>query len=320
MAGNRKKGSPRQNGKKPGVSDGDRQGERVDLRRIHGAPGRRTPPLRNHRRRTDRASAPNTRHQEVSGNLSRIVSPFMHLNPGRGKVFSAPTDVFLPRSAPGGRTGSGGCLERTPFPHRREEHRRGSGTSGGYPLRRDEKTGPPGEVLLLRTLRGLRVLDRRPGVANRPGLPALSPAQKTPLLSNSAGTTLSRLPPSPASWSSSPRLFPSWVIPSYRRSGLFPPPEEPSPPWRDRSIPTGTRTPKTNPCRAHLSFPALKGEVCRAIGSMPVRLTKRPERTRKRRHSCLFLSVHQTPGARVFFFRSFFCWDDRRERGKAGAP
>jgi hypothetical protein len=115
-------------------------------------------------------------------------------------------------------------------------------------------------------------------------------------------------------------FFPSWVIPSTRRSGLFPPPEEPSPPWRDRSIPTEPRTPKTHPCRAHLSFPALKGEVCRAIGSMPVRLTKRPERTRKRRHSCPFLSVHQTPGARVFFFRSFFCWDDRRERGKASAP
>ena len=145
----------------------------MDLGRIHGAPGRRTPSLRNHRRRTDRASAPNTRHQEVSGNLSRIVSPFMHLNPGRGKVFPAPTDVVLPRSAPGGRTGSYGCLERTPFPHRREEHRRGSGTSDGDPLRRDGKTGPPGEVLPLRTLRCFRVLDRRPGVANRPGLPAL---------------------------------------------------------------------------------------------------------------------------------------------------
>ena len=39
--------------------------------------------------------APNTRHQEISGNLFRIISTFLHGNPGSGKVFSAPTDVIL---------------------------------------------------------------------------------------------------------------------------------------------------------------------------------------------------------------------------------
>ena len=39
--------------------------------------------------------APNTRHQEISGNLFRTISTFLHGNPGSGKVFSAHTDVIL---------------------------------------------------------------------------------------------------------------------------------------------------------------------------------------------------------------------------------
>ena len=42
-----------------------------------------------------RTPAPNTRHQEISGNLFRIISTFLHGNPGSGKVFSAPYDVIL---------------------------------------------------------------------------------------------------------------------------------------------------------------------------------------------------------------------------------
>ncbi len=116
--------------------------------------------------------APDIRHQKISGNLFAMIHLFFSRHP-LGEVFSAPTDVVLPRSAPGGRTGSDRRLERTSFHHRRKEHRGVSGFAGGDPLRRNGKTGSPREILPLRTLRGLRVLDRRPGVSNRPGLSAL---------------------------------------------------------------------------------------------------------------------------------------------------
>ena len=274
----------------------------MDLGRIHGAPGRRTPSLRNHRRRTDRASAPNTRHQEVSGNLSRIVSPFMHLNPGRGKVFSAPTDVVLPRSAPGGRTGSYGCLERTPFPHRREEHRRGSGTSDGDPLRRDGKTGPPGEVLPLRTLRCFRVLDRRPGVANRPGLPALRHKR---LLS-------SRFP--------SPRFFSvlgdsfDQKVRTLSASGRAEPamagpvnPDRASHP-QDAPMPGAPILPRPEGRGLPRDW-INAGQIDETTGTDPEKKTFMPVPL-----------CSPDPGGQSLFLQVVFCWDDRRERGKAGAP
>jgi Uma2 family endonuclease len=44
--------------------------------------------------------SPNTRHQEISWNLSRIISDYLYRNPGRGKAFSAPCDVVFSKDPP----------------------------------------------------------------------------------------------------------------------------------------------------------------------------------------------------------------------------
>ena len=44
--------------------------------------------------------SPDTRHQEISWNLSRIISDYLYRNPGRGKAFSAPCDVVFSKDPP----------------------------------------------------------------------------------------------------------------------------------------------------------------------------------------------------------------------------
>ena len=44
--------------------------------------------------------SPVTRHQEISWNLSRIISDYLYRNPGKGKAFFAPYDVVFSREPP----------------------------------------------------------------------------------------------------------------------------------------------------------------------------------------------------------------------------
>ena len=54
--------------------------------------------------------SPNTRHQEISGNLFEIIRDFLRASPV-GKIFPTPRRGLFQKSSSCGRTGLGLCLE-----------------------------------------------------------------------------------------------------------------------------------------------------------------------------------------------------------------
>lgn len=117
--------------------------------------------------------APNTRHQEISGNLFRIISTFLHGNPGSGKVFSAPTDVILSHDPLRAVEPDLVFVSKDRLSLIGEKNIEGAPDLLVEILSEGTENGTAGKIRALRTLRRPRVLDRRPGHEHCSGLSAV---------------------------------------------------------------------------------------------------------------------------------------------------